>query len=820
MAGALLVSATALRAAAPAVPSPGPYGAAPSARQLKWHELEVYGMVNFSTITYCGKEWGYGDEDAAKFNPTEFDALQIVRAAKAGGMRGLVIDAKHHGGFCLWPSKYTEYSVKNCPWKNGKGDMVKELVDACRAEGLQVSMYLSPWDRNHKDYGKPEYVTYYRNQLTELLTNYGPVFEVWLDGANGGDGYYGGAKETRTVDKKIYYDWPTTYALIHKLQPDANIFSEIGSELRWNGNESGVSGDPCWATFTPKYRGTNQELKINPATGYFYEIPNGEGNYTEATNGHRNGNFWMPAEADFPLRDGWFWHPGGQTKSPSDLVNRYFTSVGRNSAMDIGIAPDRRGLIDEPDRAALKGFGERIAAIFKINLAQNAKATASNVRGNDRAYAAANVLNGKSKFKTYWAADDGIKDAELVLDFGRPTEFSVVSLREAIQLGHRIDNWALDSWQNGQWTKFAAGAGIGARRLWRGQSITSEKIRLRIIQASACPAISEFAVYLEPESSRKEAGGLAVSTSPAEPVSVLPQRPVITKTGTLGLDLCESTPFVFQGKVYRLEWFRNGSYLRIMDRDTHKEVSRFGQHHRFPCAYVKGDTVYVIGTKEDRGWFGNTLTLFTSKDLLHWDEQVAFQDKDYGICNTSVCKADGRFVMSIEVNRDSKESLNGSFFSGRFLESKDGIHWTPTRPDCRIGFDGNTKSPHLLRWHDGWFYLFSTVGGYPTGYVLLLERSRDLKTWEASPFNPVMAASPEDKLVLNPLLTEQERSEIAKNGDSNNSDIDFCEFNGKLIINYCWGTQGGPGHEYLAEAEYAGTEAQFLTGWFPTVKTP
>ena len=471
-------------------------------------------MVNFSTITYCGKEWGYGDEDPAKFNPTEFDALQIVRAAKAGGMRGLVIDAKHHGGFCLWPSKYTEYSVKNCPWKNGKGDMVKELVDACRAEGLQVSMYLSPWDRNHKDYGKPEYVTYYRNQLTELLTNYGPVFEAWLDGANGGDGYYGGAKETRTVDKKIYYDWPTTYALIHKLQPDANIFSEIGSELRWNGNESGVSGDPCWATFTPKYRGTGKELTINPATGYFYEIPNGEGNYAEAEAGHRNGKCWMPAEADFPLRDGWFWHPGGQTKSPSDLVNRYFTSVGRNSAMDIGIAPDRRGLIDDHDCAALKGFGERIEAIFKTNLAQNAKATASNVRGNDRAYEAANVLNGKSKFKTYWATDDGIKDAELVLDFGRPTEFSVVSLREAIQLGHRIDNWALDSWQNGQWTKFAAGAGIGARRLWRGQSITSEKIRLRIIQASACPAISEFAVYLEPETSRKEAGGLAVSTSP------------------------------------------------------------------------------------------------------------------------------------------------------------------------------------------------------------------------------------------------------------------------------------------------------------------
>ena len=241
------------------IPAPTPYGAVPSERQLKWHELEVYGMVNFSTITYYGKEWGFGDEAAARFNPTEFDARQIVRAAKAGGLRGLIIDAKHHGGFCLWPSKFTDYSVKNCPWKNGKGDMVRELVDACRAEGLQVSMYLSPWDRNHKDYGKPEYVAYFRNQLTELLTEYGPVFEVWWDGANGGDGYYGGAKETRTIDKRTYYNWPDIMRnIVHKLQPDACVFTEIGPEIRWVGNEGGYALDPCWATFTPRYRGTTR----------------------------------------------------------------------------------------------------------------------------------------------------------------------------------------------------------------------------------------------------------------------------------------------------------------------------------------------------------------------------------------------------------------------------------------------------------------------------------------------------------------------------------------------------------------------------------
>lgn len=304
--------------------------------------------------------------------------------------------------------------------------------------------------------------------------------------------------------------------------------------------------------------------------------------------------------------------------------------------------------------------------------------------------------------------------------------------------------------------------------------------------------------------------------SPAQPAAALPPRPVITKKGTLGLDLCEATPFVLGGGAYRLEWFRNGSILRVMDRDTHKEISRFGPGHRFPCAYVQGDTVYVIATREDLGWHGYTLTLFTSRDLVHWQEQVGFQDKDYGLCNTSVCRADGRFVMSIEVHTSAKESMNGSFFAGRFLESPDGVRWTLTPPECRVGFDGGTKSPHLLRWSEGWFYLFSTVGGYPTGYVLLLERSRDLTAWEPCPFNPVMFASPEDKLVGNPFLTDSERAEIAANGDSNNSDIDFCEFDGRLIITYCWGTQGqGGGHEYLAEAEFAGTEAQFLRGWFP-----
>ena len=408
-----------------------------------------------------------------------------MRAAKSAGIQLLVINAKHHGGFCLWPSKFNDtYTVKNSPWRNGKGDMLREFVAACREEGVGVGFYLSPWDRSRGDYGQSGYVTYYHNQLRELLTSYGEVLEVWFDGANGGDGWYGGAKETRHIGAD-YYQWDTIYKMVHETQPKAVMYGT--NELRWVGNENGVAGDPCWATMnSPK-----------------------SADYGAGNQGDRNGKYWCPAESDFPQRNGWFWHPGGHSKSAAAMLDRYFTSVGRNTVMDIGIAPDRRGLICEEDAAELKGLGERIRAVFTKNLADGAKVTASEVRGNSAAYAGEHVLDGRST-GTCWAANDGTTDASVVLDFEKRTEFSVVSLREPIQLGQRIDHWALDSWQpgsnGGDWEQFAEGDGIGARRLWRGNPIVSNRMRLRIIGASASPALSEIAVYLEPESSRKEAG--------------------------------------------------------------------------------------------------------------------------------------------------------------------------------------------------------------------------------------------------------------------------------------------------------------------------
>jgi alpha-L-fucosidase len=219
--------------AARAASAPTPYGAIPTERQLHWHELEFTGFLHFTVNTFTGKEWGYGDEDPNIFNPVKFDADAIVSALGAGGMRGVILTCKHHDGFCLWPTKTTEHSVRESLWRAGKGDVVREISEAARRHKLKFGVYLSPWDRNCAEYGRPGYLQIYRQQLTELLTEYGPIFEVWHDGANGGDGYYGGAREKRTIDKNTYYEWPGTWDLVRRRQPDAVIFSDVGPDIRW-----------------------------------------------------------------------------------------------------------------------------------------------------------------------------------------------------------------------------------------------------------------------------------------------------------------------------------------------------------------------------------------------------------------------------------------------------------------------------------------------------------------------------------------------------------------------------------------------------------
>lgn len=228
-------------------PPPAACGPVPSQRQQQWQALERYAFLHFNMNTFTGREWGLGGEDPAQFDPTALDCRQWIRTLKAAGFKGAILTAKHHDGFCLWPSAYTGHSVKNSPYKDGQGDIVREFADACRAEGMKMGLYLSPWDRNRADYGKPEYIEYYRNQLRELLTGYGDVFEVWFDGANGGDGWYGGANETRTIDRNTYYDWPGTWQVVRELQPGAVMFSDGGPDVRWVGNEKGFAGETNWS---------------------------------------------------------------------------------------------------------------------------------------------------------------------------------------------------------------------------------------------------------------------------------------------------------------------------------------------------------------------------------------------------------------------------------------------------------------------------------------------------------------------------------------------------------------------------------------------
>ncbi|MFA5816683.1 MAG: alpha-L-fucosidase, partial [Bacteroidales bacterium] len=467
------------------VDAPKPYGPLPSAAQLKWHQSELYGLVHFSTTTYANLEWGYGNEPAADFNPKEFNADQIAAAAKAGGLKGLILVAKHHCGFCLWPSKYNDsYSVKNSPWREGKGDMVKEYADACHKYGLNFGVYLSPWDRNHKDYGHPEYITYYLNQLRELLTNYGPICEVWLDGANGGDGWYGGAKEKRTIDKNSYYPFDKIFALVRQLQPNAVIFSDIGPDARWVGNESGMAGATCWATFTPK----NRDDERLPATP-------GNTKYQEGEAGHRDGKYWIPAESDFPLRNGWFYHPKEHPRSPENLWKVYVESVGRGASMNIGLAPDTRGLICDEDVTALEGFGKILTGTFRTNLAAKAKITAGNTRSQHSSFGTANLTDNKTD--TYWATDDAVTNCGIVFDFPEPVTFDIVRFREYLPLGQRVEGWQIDTWTGSSWKLLSKGASIGSCRIIQSEPVTTTRVRFRITKSPVCQAISEFGLYLK-----------------------------------------------------------------------------------------------------------------------------------------------------------------------------------------------------------------------------------------------------------------------------------------------------------------------------------
>lgn len=439
------------------VKNPLPCGPVPSENQLRWQNMDMYAFIHYSLNTYTDQEWGGGNEDPKLFNPSNLDCKQWARVCKQAGMKGIIFTAKHHCGFCMWPSKYTEYSVKNSPWKNGKGDVVRELADACRKEGLKFAVYLSPWDRNHPEYGRQEYVTYFRNQLRELLTQYGEIFEVWFDGANGGDGWYGGANETRKIDRTTYYQWPETYKMIRQLQPKCLIWND-GSDrgdLRWVGTEAGNIGETNWSLL-------NHDGEVSwPMLHY----------------GLETGDSWVPGETNTSIRPGWFYHDteNEHVKSLSKLMDTYYKSVGRNSTLLLNFPIAPNGRIHPTDSLRGIAFNKMIQEVFKTDLAK------------------------KAKIKT--------KGFETILDFKKPTAINRFVAEEDIRYGQRVKKFALEALVDGQWLPLKDelvenGDGlttIGHRRIICFPTIKATQLRFTVLDCKCDPIIKRTSVHLAPE---------------------------------------------------------------------------------------------------------------------------------------------------------------------------------------------------------------------------------------------------------------------------------------------------------------------------------
>ena len=457
---------------------PAPVGPLPSAAQLQWHEMEMNAFVHFTINTFTGKEWGYGDESPALFNPSASEPQQWSRVLKQTGFKGLILTTKHHDGFCLWPSQYTEHSIKNSPYKNGKGDLVKETSEAARNAGLKFGIYLSPWDRNRADYGTPAYITYYRNQLKELITHYGPVFEMWFDGANGGDGYYGGAREMRRINGASYYDWPKTLEMVRHMEPNIIFFSDAGPGVRWVGNERGQAGTTNWNT-------------ISIDTLYA-----GKAGIENLLNtGSADGKNWVPAETDVSIRPGWFYHASEDSlvKSPGQLFDIYLSSVGRGSTLLLNIPPDQRGLFHETDVKALQGFAALLKKELGTNLAAGAKVTASNTRGRLKQYGPAHLTDGNKN--TYWATDDNTRKASLEITLEKKALVKYILLQEYIRLGQRVKEFSIDAWKDGAWQEVTSATTIGYKRIMKIDPVETGKIRINIKESKACPVLSAIEVY-------------------------------------------------------------------------------------------------------------------------------------------------------------------------------------------------------------------------------------------------------------------------------------------------------------------------------------
>jgi alpha-L-fucosidase len=421
----------------------------PSRQQLEWQKLETTAFIHFTVNTYTGKEWGDGTESPSIFNPVDFDARKMIKTLKETGFKMAIITAKHHDGFCLWPTAYTEHSVKNSPWKNGKGDMVKEIEQACREFGIQFGFYLSPWDQNHKSYGTPEYNNFYKNQLKELLTNYGEIAEVWFDGA----------KDEKAVNME--YDFKGYWDLVRKLQPNAIMFSDVGPDVRWVGNEKGIAGETMWSTINIKPE--NAPGKMSPI-------------YLNV--GDKNGTVFMPSETDVSIRPGWFYHEKEDSKvrTPQNLVDLYYTSVGRNSLLLLNIPPNKQGLFANQDEKNLYEYRSILDETFKKNLAK---------KGGSKSLT-------DNKLETFVTLQDN-QPYEIKLK--KKTSFDRICLQENIAEGQRNEEALIEFWDGKNWKEITPLTTIGYKRLLRFPLVTANKIRITVKKSIKPVQLAEVGLY-------------------------------------------------------------------------------------------------------------------------------------------------------------------------------------------------------------------------------------------------------------------------------------------------------------------------------------
>lgn len=460
-----------------AAEAPKPYGALPTSHQVDWQRMEYYGFVHLGLNTWTGREWGYGDEDPKLFNPEDFDADRIVQLFKEAGMKGMILTAKHHDGFCSWPTSTTTHNITQSPWKDGKGDLVYEFAKACHKAGIKFGVYISPWDRNHAEYAKPGYLKAYYKQISELLNRkkYGDIFEIWFDGANGGDGYYGGAKESRKIPEG-YYNFPEVVKMIRKLQPQCIIWGagSVG-DARWGGSERGHVNYPCWPTLDHKM-----------------------GEHGFGT-GVRGGDRWVPAEGDTSIRSGWFWHPSANNtvKTPEHLLQIWFECVGRGANFILNVPPDQTGNIYPADAQSLLEFKKLRDRLYAKDYALGGRAVSTEVRGKDKKFAPANLTDGN--IETYWTTDDKVTAPSVEIMLPEKATFDVLRLREQIRLGQRVEEFTFDVFEDGEWKEVLAGSAIGNQALLKlSRPVTTDKVRLNIRKSAACPTISELSLFRMP----------------------------------------------------------------------------------------------------------------------------------------------------------------------------------------------------------------------------------------------------------------------------------------------------------------------------------